>query len=195
MDFKVLFNLLKDGILKPEDVWKSFLSSPFKLNDVLKNYIIPLAVAVSLIAMILNLIFGYPTPHGLVHIPFFKILWMAVGNVVSFIVFLYLFGWIGAYLSEKFEGKRDFERAFLMLFFISLPSLAGQVLGAIPIIGVILSLVLSVYSLVLLFKAFPVFLDVPKKHQVKIFVLFLIISFILGTLLAVIMGAIFSPKI
>ncbi len=195
MDFKVLFNLFKDGIVKPEEVWKEFLSSSFKFEDVLKKYVAPIVIGVSLITFILNMIFGYPSIHGAVRLSFFQTLWMAVGNIVSFFVFLYVFGWIGSFLAEKFGGDRDFQKAFSMLFFISFPSLAGQILGAFPVIGGILSLILSVYSLVLLFKAFPIFLGVPKNHQVKVFILFLITSFILGTLLAIVMGALFSPKI
>ncbi len=195
MDVKKLFNLLIDGVIKPEEVWKDFLSSDIRLNELLKNYVVPIVVSIAVITFLLNMIFGYPLVNGRVHLSFIRTLWLGVGNVVGFFISLYIFGWVGAFLAEKFGGENNFEKAVLMLFLISLPSLVGQVLGTLPIVGFFFSLILSIYSLVLLYKAFPIFLKVSKNNQVKIFILFLIASVVLGMILGALMGAVFSPRI
>ncbi len=193
MDIKVLTNLVKDGIMTPEEVWRDFLKKGIVIKDLLQQYIIPIIVTVTVISTVLNMIFGYPMMGGRFHPSIFRAVWMIIGGIVTYLASLYIFGWISAFLAEKFGGKNDLNRAVLMLFLISLPSFAGQILGTLPIIGFILSIGLSIYSLVLLYKAFPLFLDVPLNNQSKCFIIFILISIVVGMILGMITGAIFSP--
>ncbi len=193
MDIKVLTNLVKDGIMTPEEVWRDFLKKGIVIKDLLQQYIIPIIVTVTVISTVLNMIFGYPMMGGRFHPSIFRAVWMIIGGIVTYLASLYIFGWISAFLAEKFGGKNDLNRAVLMLFLISLPSFAGQILGTLPIIGFILSIGLSIYSLVLLYKAFPLFLDVPLNNQSKCFIIFILISVVVGMILGMITGAIFSP--
>jgi len=193
MDIKVLTNLVKDGIMTPEEVWRDFLKKGIVIKDLLQQYIIPIIVTVTVISTVLNMIFGYPMMGGRFHPSIFRAVWMIIGGIVTYLASLYIFGWISAFLAEKFGGKNDLNRAVLMLFLISLPSFAGQILGTLPIIGFILSIGLSIYSLVLLYKAFPLFLDVPLNNQSKCFIIFILISIVVGMILGMITGAVFSP--
>ena len=193
MDIKVLTNLVKDGIMTPEEVWRDFLKKGIVIKDLLQQYVIPIIVTVTVISTVLNMIFGYPMMGGRFHPSIFRAVWMIIGGIVTYLASLYIFGWISAFLAEKFGGKNDLNRAVLMLFLISLPSFAGQILGTLPIIGFILSIGLSIYSLVLLYKAFPLFLDVPLNNQSKCFIIFILISIVVGMILGMITGAVFSP--
>ena len=195
MDIKVLTNLVKDGIMTPEEVWRKFLNKNITIIELLQQFVIPTVAIVTIISAILNMIFGYPTMGGRFHPSIFQVIWMIIGGILTYLVSLYIFGWISAFLAEKFGGINDMNKGILMLFLVSLPSFAGQILGTLPIVGFILSIGLSIYSLVLLYKAFPLFLDVPLNQQAKCFIVFILISIVIGMILAMITGAIFSPSI
>ncbi len=81
-----------------------------------------------------------------------------------------------------------------MLFLISIPTLAGQVLGTLPYVGGMLSLGLGIYAVILLYKAIHVFLEVPMKNRVKHFILFFLASFVFSVLLGMSFGKLFAPS-
>jgi len=80
-----------------------------------------------------------------------------------------------------------------MIFWISVPSLLGQILGTLPYVGWIIALGLGLYSLVLLYRAIPVFLNVSLENRVKHFILFMISAFVVSVVLNMTVGRLFVP--
>jgi hypothetical protein len=95
-----------------------------------------------------------------------------IGYAVAAFVFCFFAG--------LFKGRKDFNRALAALTLAAVPGSVGTVLSSIPFVGWLISLGLGIYSLVLLYRIQPLYLEVPEDSQVVHFV-----ASLLGTMIAV----------
>jgi len=187
--------LFRDGIIQPEALWKKKLEGTFTHQSLLKVYVLPVIAIVAVLAGILHLIFGVTIPGiGTIRPSITDALFQMAGTIIIYIATLYLSAWIFAYLAKVFDGNRDFNRAFLMLFLVSIPSMAGQVLSAIPYIGWLLGIALGIYSLVLFYRAIPVFLEVPISKRVVYFITSVVAVIIVSIVFNLTIGRMFMPS-
>ena len=195
MPFNQLISSLQRAILKPEPLWQEEVEKSVAWSLLLKNTVLPVIGVTAILSAILLKIFGYHLPMiGVVRPSMTDMLLQIVGAIVMYGISIVLLGWIAAWLAGMLGGKNDLNRAVAMLFWISVPSLVGQVLGTLPFVGWVISLGLGIYSLVLLYRAIPVFLDVPVSERVKHFIFFLIASFVVSILLGMTLGRLFTPR-
>jgi hypothetical protein len=186
---------LQQALLKPEPLWQEESQKGISLQPFLTGTVLPVIVTVAVVSAILLKIFGYHLPMiGVVRPSLTDLLLQVVGTVVMYTLTLVVLGWIAAYLAGMMGGKNDINRAVTMLFWISVPSMLGQILGTLPFVGWVLSLGLGVYSLVLLYRAIPIFLGVPIEDRVKYFIFFLIASFVVSIVLGMTLGRVFTPR-
>lgn len=190
-----LFFKLQQAILKPEPLWEEEAADTQEWSAFYKTTLLPIIAIVAIASALLLKLFGYHLPMiGVVRPSVTDMLMQAVGTIVMYSISLLILGWIAAWLAGMLGGKNDLNRAVSMLFWISVPSLAGQVLGIIPMVGWVISLGMGIYSLVLLYRAIPVFLGVPVTDRVKHFIFFLIASFIVSIVLGMTLGSLFTPR-
>ncbi len=195
MPFNQLISSLQRAILKPEPLWEEEIEKSVEWSLFLKSMVLPVIGVTAILSAILLKIFGYHLPMiGVVRPSMTDMLLQIVGAIVMYGISIVLLGWIAAWLAGMLGGKNDLNRAVAMLFWISVPSLVGQVLGTLPFVGWVISLGLGIYSLVLLYRAIPVFLDVPVSERVKHFIFFLIASFVVSILLGMTLGRLFTPR-
>jgi len=195
MAIQTLITLIKRAIIEPEALWQEEHAKDFTLSNYLKSVALPVVLITTLLATVVILIFGYRAPFiNMVIYPSLKdALIMFVSSIVLFFISIYIFGWIVAYIASLFGGKLDSTKGTIMLFLISIPSLVGKIFAAIPYIGLIITLVASIYSLVLLYKAPSIFLDLPQENKTKAFILFLLASFVISILLSALFGGLLQP--
>lgn len=194
MQANTIIPMFIQAIIKPEALWREEIKETSSWIDLLKYKILPVVAIVGLLSAMLTLIFGLRVPVvGVIRPSIGDLFLQMIGTVVIYTISIIILGWIVAYLAGMFEGKDDINRAILMLFLISIPTLTGQVLGTLPFIGWILSLGLGIYALILLYKAIHFFLEVPMKNRVKHFILFFITSFIFSVLMGASFGKLFAP--
>ncbi len=183
------------AIMKPEALWSEQRKDIGSWIDLLKSTILPVVALVALVTAILTMVFGLYIPMvGVIRPSIGDLFLQMIGTVVIYTISIIILGWIVAYLAEMFGGKNDINKAILMLFLISIPTLTGQILGTLPFVGWILSLGLGIYALVLLYKAIHRFLEVPMKNRVKHFILFFIASFLFSVLISATFGKLFAPN-
>ena len=190
-----IIEALQSAIIRPEPLWERVAAETPPWQEFLKGIVLPVIGVVAVLSALLLKIFGYHLPMiGVVRPSMTDMLLQIAGAIVMYGISIVLLGWIAAWLAGLFGGKNDLDRAVSMLFWISVPSLLGQLLGNIPFVGWVLSLGLGIYSLVLLYRAIPVFLDLAVSERVKYFILFLIASFAVSMLLGMTLGRLFVPR-
>ena len=194
MQQKTLINKLVQAVIKPEPLWTEEAESGKSWKDLLKFPVLPLVGSVAVISALLTMIFGYHIPLiGVIRPTVGDMVMQAISTLATYTISLLLFGWLAAWLAGRMDGKNDIDRGVAMLFWISVPSLIGQLLSPLPTIGWIIGIGLGIYSLVLLYKAIPVFLDIPQSNHSKHFILFLIASIVFSVLLSATIGKLFEP--
>lgn len=195
MEMKALLDLFMRGIASPEGLWKERLQEQHAWTTLFKTPILPLIVGTTLMSAILTLLFGYKVPFiGVIQPSIIDVIWQMAGSVLLYTLSLIIFGYIAAYLASLMEGKQNMDRAVEMLFLVSIPSLLGQILGTLPYVGLFLALGFGIYSLLLLYRAIPLFLEVPLVHRTRHLLLFFTAAIVVSILMNMTLGALFSPK-
>jgi hypothetical protein len=191
---KILIDVQK-AILQPESLWREEAAKNIDVKSFLQTLVLPVIVAVSIVSGVLTKVLGYHIPViGVIYPSWSDMVMQIIGTIILYIISIVILSWIAGYLAGIFGGKNDMGKALSMVFWISIPSLIGQVLGTIPYIGWIIALGLGIYSLVLLYKAIPIFLNVPLAERVKHFILFMIGAFVVSVLINMSFGRLFTSE-
>ncbi len=191
---KDLVNGLMQAVIRPEPLWEEEVSKQRTWQQMLKSPILPVVAGVAVLSGLLTMVFGYRVPMiGVLRPSVTEMVMQMIGTVVMYTLSVLIFGWIAAWLAGMMGGKNDMNRGVAMLFWISVPSLIGQVFATLPMVGWILSLGLGIYALVLLYRAIPVFMEVPIEARVKHFILLLIATLVVSVLLGGTLGRVFAP--
>lgn len=194
MDMANILSIASQAVLKPEVLWEKEAKEPIDWRTLLMQKALPVIAGVAIVSGLLLKIFGYHIPMiGVVRPTMSDTLIQMVGTVVIYLISLAVLGWIAAYLAGMLGGQNEMNSAVSMLFWVSIPSLLGQVLGTLPLVGWIFSMGLGIYSLVLLYRAIPIFLHVSVDQRVKHFIFFLIAAFVVSMLLGMTLGRLFAP--
>ncbi len=182
------------AIVRPEPLWEEEVQRATSWQRLLRGTVVPIVVVVAVVTGAATMVFGYHVPMlGVVRPALSDTVMQIVGIVVMYLVSILIMGWLAAWLAGLFGGKNDLDRGVAMLFWVSVPSLLGQMLSTLPMIGWIFGLGLGIYALVLLYRAIPVFMEVPLQGRVKHFILFLIASMAVSVVLGSTLGQLFAP--
>ncbi len=182
-DIQKTIDIVRRALLEPESAWRSWLEESADWQKTALILTVPLVVTAVVGRYIVGLIFSDPfaTAGGLIGI-LRGIVFMLIGVGVTAGVY--------AFFAGVFKGKRDFPRALAVVSLCSVPAYAGSVVGPVPFIGWLAALGLAIYGLVLLYRALPMYLEVPDQSRIVHFVVSL-----LGTALAMlVIGAIFGVQ-
>ncbi len=194
MSMQTMISILQRALLDSEMFWKEETQKETDVKSFIQAFVLPVVVLTAVVSGLLTMLFGYRIPMlGVIRPGLSDMLIQMVGMVVLYILSLLILGWVAAYLAKLFGGKEDFSQAVKMIFRISVPSLLGQILGTLPYVGWIIALGLGLYSLVLLYRAIPVFLNVSLENRVKHFILFMISAFVVSVVLNMTVGRLFVP--
>ncbi len=190
-----MFTNLQKALLQPESLWREEVFREMDIQPFLQRVVFPVIFGVAVLSAVLTKLFGYHIPMlGVIYPSWSDMLIRMVGSIVMYMISIVVAGWIAAYLAGMFGGINDMRKAIAMIFWISIPSMAGQILGTLPYVGWLIALGLGLYSLVLLYKAIPLFLKVPLHERVKHFILFLIGTLVFSMVLGMTLGRLFTPK-
>ncbi len=87
-------------------------------------------------------------------------------------------------LAGVFKGKADFPKGLAAASLASVPAWVGSLTAPLPFIGILLTLGLAIYSVVLLYRIIPRYLDVPQNYRIAHFAASLVAGFIAFTILS-----------
>ncbi len=171
-------DLVRGALLDPEPTWQKYFEEPQSWKDT--------AITLTLPVLAVCLVVGFVLKP--VSVAFFSIIMMAISITIWSLVVNFFAG--------TFKGTSDFDRSFAAVSLTAIPALVGNVLGALPWIGWLVSVGLGIYSLVLLYQIIPLAFSLPEDNRVKHFVVSLL-SMIVAMMLIGSMfgGAIISSSV
>lgn len=182
-DFSKTIQYLKGALLDPRTTWEQYNNENPDWKTTAKQLTIPLVVASVVLTYIFSLIFSPWQPYGVMSTSFRFLIVSLVFTLIGYFVF----SWLMAYLSGYFNGLNSLDKSLASITLAAVPAAVGSILGTLPFIGPILSIALSIYSLVLLYRNIPVFMQVPQESRVKHFTSTIVLAFIAAFVLSMIM--------
>ena len=184
IDIDKLKTLVIGALSEPRKTWEAYRAELPDTKTVFLGFTLPLVVGVALVAAVLAFVLGSQGLFG----------GRSVAMLLRQIVFGSLSGCIGllllAYIAQQvarwFGGSGQYNAALAMSTLVTVPALLAGVPGVLPWVGWLLQLAGAVYSLVLLYQAIPVFLEVSNDkrplHYICTLVLAVIVNMVLGAL-------------
>lgn len=151
--------------------------------------VLPLHVAALLASVLLAWIFGTANMYaaGSAGLILVALIWALAASFVAAFVFDFCAG--------LFKGQRRFDAAYAALALAFVPAAVGNVLGTVPWIGWLISLVATIYALVLAYRFVGVFMTVPEDKRVLHFVVSLVVMFVLSIVVVTAMVGLFGPDL
>lgn len=153
-DFGKFLAWIRGGLLEPTPTWEAYKADNHSWKTTAMQLSAPLVVGAGVLALVLGSLLG------------------SGGGFKTFIVTLLMSavwfgggGFIASFLASKFGGEDSYDRAWSALSFASIPGVVGSVLGTVPWIGPILSLAGGIWTIIMLWQALPVFLNVPLDKR------------------------------
>jgi hypothetical protein len=183
LDINKTLTLLKDGLFEPIKTWKKYLEEEHTWKETAVLLTLPLIVLSTVLSVILSYLFSSYTILGVQ---------TGLGSIVlgfiMAIIGIMLASFVFSYLAGVFGGKHNFNKSFAALSLATIPTYIGSILGALPFIGILVSLALSIVGIVFLYKIIPSYLEVPQEKRILYFIASLFATFIPMFLIASIMG-------
>lgn len=194
---KELLDLAIRGVISPKSLWKDKLQDSRSWIEILKFPIILFVSIIAVFSAVMVMVFGYQIPFvgGVVKPSIGEIIIQAIGTVVLYIIPIGIMSLFAGYLSGTLDGINDKGRGLWMLFLVSIPSLFSQVLSTLPAVGMLLGIVLGIYSMVLFYKAIPIFMEVPLAKRLRYFIFLILSSIVVSVVLHFTLGKVFQPTV
>ena len=178
-DINKTLTLIKGGLFEPKDTWKAYLEEKKGWKETALALTLPLVLVSAVVTSLLAWVFSSYMPSG-IGATLMRIIMSFVGISMASFVF--------SYAASMFGGKHDFSKGFAALSLAAIPGLIGSMLGALPFVGMLLSLGLGILGLVYLYKIIPSYLEVPQAKRVVHFIVSLLVSFVLMAGLGMLLG-------
>lgn len=148
---------------------------------------LPVTLVAYVTAALLSLITGEPF---LVGSPVLLVLGAVWALGWSFVV-----AFIFDALAGVFEGKRNFDAAYAVVALAIVPSSIGLAVSPLPWIGGLLSLIASIYSLVLAYRFLPQYLEIPEQARVKHFAFSVVAAIVVNLVVTLSIGVQMAPSL
>lgn len=110
---------------------------------------------------------------------------------VMSIVWTFVIAFVFDFLAGTFGGVKNFDSAYGMVALAVIPACLGTALSGIAWIGPLVSLLASIYSIVLTWQFVPVFLKVPEENRGKHFGISIAVLLVIGGILFAIYSTLF----
>jgi hypothetical protein len=106
----------------------------------------------------------------------------------------FVMAFIFDYLAGVFDGKRNFDAAYAVVALAIVPAAIGSAIGPLPLIGWLINLAASIYSLMLAYRFIPTFLEVPEASRTKHFALSIVAAIVVNIVVTFTIGSMFLPS-
>lgn len=180
LDLKRTLTLVSGALFDRETTWKEFRPDAGNWQRTLLQLTLPLIIVSASAAFLMSSVFADGSIFSLFR-PTLKS--TMVGMLVS-ILFAGIVAAIIGTLSGVFGGKTSIALGLAATTLAFIPGYLAQVVTWLPWIGGLLSLALGVFSLVLLWKIIPLYLEVPDGKRAAHYFVSLAAIIVAGFLLS-----------
>lgn len=189
-DIQAIIERAKEVILKPELAWEKIKSEESSITDIYKNYLAPLAaigpIALWLKMSVFGITVGIAPFATTVRIPFFAGLVDAIINFCTSLLITFLAALILEKLAPKFGATTTLNNTFKLLAYAATPAMVAGIFYLIPVLGPLIILIASIYSLYLLYKGALKMIEVPQENRLSYFAVSIVAILITGFVVSLI---------
>jgi hypothetical protein len=185
-DLKRTLDLVRGALLNPEATWRSYLPEAGDWKSTAFLLTGPLIVAAAIIAYLLGFLGSGESILGLGRPTLLStLLQILMGAVVAAVVAV-----IFSALAGAFRGKSSFALGLAATTLAFAPGYVGQALSPLPWIGGLLMLGLLIWSLVLLWRIIPIYLEVPDTNRAAHYIVSLLACIVASLIISTVIGGI-----
>ncbi len=181
MDFGKIIKLVQGIILKPKETFESVKGEKTPWTNLLINYVL---ILIALPAIGNFLVWIRWSASWAIKALIMQLLMAGI----SFIALTYLM----QILSKSFGGNGDLDQAAKTIAYSLTPMWVGNLFVFIPIIGWLIALAGAIYSLIVLYHAIIIFMEIPKDKSIGYEIIFIIVSIVVMAVISLIFAPIFG---
>jgi len=180
-------------LLKPKDEWEKIKGEDLPVQSLFTSYAMIVAAIPAIAQFIGNGLIGRSVlSFGWYRRPIGSALLQAILFYIFSLATVYVLGIIINALAPTFSSKQNQNNAMKIAVFSMTAAWVAGVFYIIPFLG-ILAILGALYGFYILYLGFDASLmDTPKEKVVGYFVVSLVVAFVLYFLISVILGAIFA---
>jgi hypothetical protein len=183
-DLKRTLDLVRGALFDPEATWRSYLPEAGDWKRTAFLLTGPLIVAAAIIAYVLGFLGSGESILGLGRPTLLStLLQILMSAVVAAVVAL-----IFSALAGAFRGKSSFALGLAATTLAFVPGYLGQALSPLPWIGGLLMLGLLIWSLVLLWRIIPIYLEVPDTNRAAHYIVSLLACIVASLIISTVIG-------
>lgn len=180
-----LVDRIKNIMLTPKAEWQVIQGEKMGVQDIYVQYLVLLA-ALPAVGQLLSIErlggFGFA-------------LRMAIISYLASLLSAYVSSFVVDNLATNFSSTRNMNSAFKLVAYAITPILIAGVLAFLPGIGALASLAGAIYAIYLFYLGLPVLMGTPQDkvvpYMIVSFLVVLVVYFILGSILALLLGVSF----
>ncbi len=181
IDINRTLKLVRGALFDAEATWRAYLPEAGDWKKTAFVLTVPLIIAAAVIGYVIALL-GSDTS---IFAPFRPTLVTSALSIVTGAIVAAVFAAIFSAFSGLFGGRTGFGLGLAATTLAFVPGYLGQALSWLPWIGWLLGLGLAIYSLVLLWRIIPIYLEVPDGkragHYIASLIAGIAFMFILST--------------
>jgi hypothetical protein len=185
-----LVDRVKNTLLSPRSELQVIDAEPATINSLYLGYIAPLAAIPAICQAIGWTLIGVSIPFvgGRIRIPVTTAIVRAIVTYIIGLIGVYIGAFIIDALAPTFGGTKNMVQSLKVVAFAATPVWVAGILNLVPALFM-LQILVALYSLYLLYLALPVLMKSPADKAAGYTVVVLIACFIVGAIIAVVMGA------
>jgi hypothetical protein len=180
-DLNRTVQLVRGALFDAEATWRSYLPEAGDWRKTAFLLTGPLIIASTVLAYLFGLMSSDTSLFGM----FRPTILSSLVNIMTSAIAAGVVALIFSKLAGMFGGKSTFALGLAATTFAFVPGYLGQAVTWIPWIGGLLTLLLLIYSLVLLWRIIPIYLEVPEGkragHYIVSLLATIIVMFVIST--------------
>ncbi|MGA3084780.1 MAG: Yip1 family protein [Thermodesulfobacteriota bacterium] len=182
---------VKDIIFKPTDTWAEIKTEQTTIKRLYTSYAMILAAIPPIASFIGMSLLGYSMFRFTYRLSFGWGISHAVVSYVLSLVGIYVVALIIDALAPNFGSQKNMINAMKVAVYSWTPSWIAGILMIIPALSPI-AMLLSLYSLYLLFLGLPILMDTPKDKAMGYCIVTIVVSIVVFILIGVISSSLFG---
>lgn len=182
MDFNAIIKRVIGLVTKPKEEWQAIKNENMTTADMFTKYALILAAIPAIAGFIGYTVIGVSIGLGTIRVPVGRgLLWMILTYVLS-LGGVYLLAFIIDALAPSFGSTKNMVVSLKVVIFAYTASWAAGIFHIIPALGILVMLV-SLYTLFLLYLGMEILKEVPKDKMIGYFVVTIVITLVIYTLI------------
>jgi hypothetical protein len=189
-----LIDRAKNLFVTPKTEWVVIAAETTPPAQIMTGYVLPLAAIAAIAGFIGAVVIGSSIPMvGVVRASVVGGIVTAILQLAMAVASVFVMGFIIDALAPTFGGQKNFNQAVKVAAYSYTPVWVLSILGIIPWIGLLVSLIAIGLAIYLLYLGLPRVMGSPADKTAGYTVVVIIVGIVVGVILAFVVGLVTMP--